>query len=1011
MRLRTKMKKVVVAVSFATLAISVGFLLYFNFSGSKDAYAAVSNDYRSITSGSWNSTSTWQRYNGSSWVAATSAPTSSHKTITIQSGHTVNVTANVTVDQVVIAAGGTVNINSGVTYTIANGTGTDLSVAGTLRNAGTVTLSSSSISYSSGGTYQHNYTTTAGVIPAASWSNGSTCEIIGYTTNTSAPTGMQSFKNFTWNCPSQTSTINLNGTLTTVNGDLSIVSTGSGELRISNNSSTINIGNDLLISGGNFGFSVAASQTSTVNISGNFNMSGGNFSAVNGNNSTANLNLSGDYIHSDGIITHGGNSATSVRFNFSKSGTQLFNSSSTSVLQNVDYVVNSGSILSMGENICYGRNFTLSSGAGIETASADGISASGSIGNVQSSGTRTFNSGADYTYNGTFAQVSGSGLPGTVRHLRINNSSGLSLDNSTIVTGVLTLSEGRISTGANTLHVSNTSTSAITGNSNTSYVIGNLRRSVLPTGNYSFPLGTNEYYELISSNLVLAVGFTSILATFVQTDPLLPAFPLNSIKSNNVEIDSMLNYGYWTLTPNSPITAGVHTVTLSEQGYSNSVGSKTLFFALSRPSTSSSWGLTGANIAVATPLSGGVATASTGGLLSFNHYAIGYGSILAFTNPTLISGSDGQVGAIYKFPNVCSEVDAWMEIVELAGGATLSSIDESSTGYNEAFQPFINIPGHSTASIQWRIRFKVAGTSTDTTLAKVQLTGVDVDGGGGIREFIEATYPTSYSLNSPTILTVTNSSGNYRAVSNFSTVSNIDTSARQAMYQMNYNNVNSFLYRTGAISTNSGSETRQTSLYFASFLTGNIALPISLTRFEAELREDRVFLVWTTASEIDNDYFTIERSSDGETFEELKRKRGAGNSTSVLNYSLYDESPLKGYSYYRLKQTDYDGKYSYSNIVKVKNGKLVMNSDLDIYSISPNPFSERFTVRYTIQQDSEVDFMLVNSAGKILASQRLYATKGFNDFDHEINGRLETGIYFVVLSNQEQKIVKKILKQ
>lgn len=1011
MRLRTKMKNVGITFSLLTLAISMGFLVYFNFSGSKDAYAAVSNDYRSIGSGAWSSTSTWQRYNGSSWVAATAAPSSSHKTITIQSGHIVDVTSNATVDQVVIDAGGTVNINSGVTLTLANGTGTDLSVSGTLRNAGTVTLSSSSISYLSGGTYQHNYTTTAGIIPTASWSTGSTCEIIGYTTNTATPTGMQSFQNFIWNCPSQAATINLNGTLTTVNGDLSIISTGGGELRISNNSSTINIGKDLAISGGIFGFSVAASQTSTVNVGANFMMTGGNLSAVNGNSSTANINLSGDYTHSDGIITHAGNAATIVRFNFVKSGTQVFNSTNTSVLQNVDYVVSNGSTLSLGESICYGRNFTLSSGGRVESGSADGITVTNPLGNIQSSGVRSFSTGADYTYNGTMAQVCGDGFPATVRHLRINNSAGLTLNSSAIITGVLTLTEGRISTGANTLHVSNTSTSAITGNSNTSYVIGNLRRSVLPTGNYAFPLGTNDYYELISSNLVVAVGFTSILATFENTQPLLEAFPLNSIKSNNVEIDSMLNYGYWTLTPNSPITAGVHTVTVSEQGYNNQVGSKTLFFALSRPSILSSWALIGANLASATPLIGGVATASTSGLLSFNHYAIGYGSILAFSNPTLISGSNGQLGAVYKFPNVCSDVDAWMEIMELAGGATLSSIDNNSTGYNEAFQPFINIPGNSTASIQWKIRFKIAGTSTDTTLAKVQLTGVDVDGGGGIREFIEATYPTSYSLNSPTILTVTNTSGNYRAVSNFTTVSSIDTAARQAMYQMNYRNVNSFLYRTGAISTNSSSETRQTSLYFASFLTGNIALPISLTSFQAELKEDRVFVEWTTASEVENDYFTVERSSDSENFDEVKRKKGAGNSTNVLNYSVYDESPLKGYSYYRLKQTDYDGKYSYSSIVTIKNGKVVIKSDLDVYSISPNPFSDRFTIGYTIQSDSPLDFMLVNSAGKIFARQKLEGHKGFNNFEFENSSRLETGIYFAVLSNEDQRVVKKVLKQ
>ena len=541
--------------------------------------------------------------------------------------------------------------------------------------------------------------------------------------------------------------------------------------------------------------------------------------------------------------------------------------------------------------------------------------------------------------------------------------------------------------------------------------IGNLRRSVLGTGGYEFPIGTDAFYELIRTDLTAVVGMTSLLATFTNANPLLASFPLTGIRPNNVEVDSMLNYGYWTLTPNSPITAGVHKVTLQEQGYTNKVGNKTQLFTLTRASVSAPWLYPGSNVLAATPLSGGIATGITSGLLSFNQYAIGYGTILVFSNPLLISGTAGQVGAVYKFPNVCSSVDAWIEIMESAGGATLSSIDDNTTGYNESFQPFINIPGNSTASIQWRIRFKVAGTSIDTILAKVQVTGVDVDGGGGIREFVEATMPTSYSLGSTTILTVTNTGGNYRAVSNFTTVASIDTTAKQAMYQMNYYNVNSFLYRTGAISTNSGSEIRQTSLYFASFLTGAIALPISLTYFRASCREQLVVVDWCTASEVENDYFTVERSADGSKFDAIQMKKGAGNSTNLKYYTVNDNSPLSGYSYYRLKQTDYDGKYSYSSIVSVKNGSSTSISNLEIKSISPNPFFDRLKIEYSFKDEGIANFMLVNTSGQIFDQRTLDPHDGLNvlELDNQID--LKPGMYFAVISTKDNRVVKKIYKE
>ncbi len=109
---------------------------------------------------------------------------------------------------------------------------------------------------------------------------------------------------------------------------------------------------------------------------------------------------------------------------------------------------------------------------------------------------------------------------------------------------------------------------------------------------------------------------------------------------------------------------------------------------------------------------------------------------------------------------------------------------------------------------------------------------------------------------------------------------------------------------------------------FSTFLNlgstyGNTSLPIELVSFEATAQEKEVALTWVTASELNNDYFTVERSADGSSWEVVLTKQGAGTTTQRTEYNALDSRPLAGLSYYRLKQTDFDGKFSYSSIQSV----------------------------------------------------------------------------------------------
>ena len=122
---------------------------------------------------------------------------------------------------------------------------------------------------------------------------------------------------------------------------------------------------------------------------------------------------------------------------------------------------------------------------------------------------------------------------------------------------------------------------------------------------------------------------------------------------------------------------------------------------------------------------------------------------------------------------------------------------------------------------------------------------------------------------------------------------------------------------------------------------GKNPLPIALLSFNAIPNGEIVDVNWETVTEINNNYFTVERSEDGQTFTELTTvpsKGNHGNSTSPLAYQVKDTEPINGISYYRLKQTDYNGNYKYFNIVDVS---FEGSTNIKIY---PNPTDGGFVV-------------------------------------------------------------------
>lgn len=385
------------------------------------AFASLSSDYfRSRQTGNWGTAGTWESsHNNSNWATATLSPTNTANTISVRNGHTVTVAASVSIDQTTIDSGGQVNVSSGQTLTIAAGAGTDLTVNGTLRsNSGTITTTGT-LAFGSGGLYQHNHATALSAIPSATWNSNSTCEVIGYTSASGDQTGLgQTFGNFTWNCPNQTTNISANEALDTVNGNLTISATNTGQFRLGNAGNTTTVGGNLVISGGTFNMSAGGALI--INLTGNFTMSGG-------------------------TLTESGTGSGTI--NFAKTGTQVLSITGSPTISNtINFTVNSGAILEFetASTVLSGSRgtFTASSGSTLIIKHASGIATTGATGCVQTTGTRTFSTGANYTYTGSTAQVTGAGLTGA-NNLTFSNTAGTTLSAAiTTIAGACTIESG-----------------------------------------------------------------------------------------------------------------------------------------------------------------------------------------------------------------------------------------------------------------------------------------------------------------------------------------------------------------------------------------------------------------------------------------------------------------------------------------------------------------------------------------------------------------------------------------
>jgi len=154
-------------------------------------------------------------------------------------------------------------------------------------------------------------------------------------------------------------------------------------------------------------------------------------------------------------------------------------------------------------------------------------------------------------------------------------------------------------------------------------------------------------------------------------------------------------------------------------------------------------------------------------------------------------------------------------------------------------------------------------------------------------------------------------------------------------------------------------------------------------------------LEWTTSTEVNNDYFTLEKSTDAQSFVETGIVDGAGNSYSNISYQFIDDGVTEQLNYYRLKQTDFDGQYSYSNIVALSG----MNSDSFYFSNSNN------ILYINGGNKSSKNLMIYSIQGQLLKEYHLNEDQEAQS----VNLNLSNGFYIVSLQIDGKVISKKIV--
>lgn len=181
-------------------------------------------------------------------------------------------------------------------------------------------------------------------------------------------------------------------------------------------------------------------------------------------------------------------------------------------------------------------------------------------------------------------------------------------------------------------------------------------------------------------------------------------------------------------------------------------------------------------------------------------------------------------------------------------------------------------------------------------------------------------------------------------------------------------------------------------------------LPVELLDFGAEICEEKnVCLDWVTATEVNNDYFQIERSVDGVNFSSIAKVKGAGTSMVTRFYSTKDVEPPQAIIYYRLKQVDFNGSFTYSNTVAVD------LTSIRILSLYPNPANGNVNIQLGSAITTSGTVKIYDLTGRVVMSRAVVVPWGESTMELDVSNLSKGGYHFTIQTRDQTLLQKQFL--
>jgi len=918
--------------------------------------ASAQNYFRSIATGNWNSVGTWQMSpDNITWGPASYTPTFSDFTVTIQSPNVVTITVAVTIDETVVNSGATLANSGAIIVTFNDGAGVDLIV---------------------NGTFTENSTSSITWTATASWLMGSFGTLIR-TQNTSSNFWQQRYSGGISTIPATANWI----LRKTGGGNPSITTTTGGaagafypNLIIENNNAGI--------------WNTATSSTFNGNTF---------FPTVKGN------------------WDIGGTGTSTVNFL-----NQHTNGTPTRVLGNV--IIRAGSILgNTGTGLEVSGNLTVN---GILTYT-------GAIAGLR---TIDFAGGSAQTFGGTgSASVYNMRMMKTANDLTLNF--GIKVDFALTLTAAGT--GGRIFTTATNL-LSIEDNAVATGASNTSHINGPVRK--IGDEAFTFPVGKNGYYRLIAMGIASgSAGGTFWTENFNSGCTSLCV--ANTYSGPN---------GAWTMTDlgpatqcGAPVTANTWYVSCAESGTGPG-------------SCGTTCGSTGSlhvgNISSSPSAPFFCPTGDCGA----SYDAGGYCGLLGSTpstatdkrveSPVINCSGQNSISITFNYMEFGDLTNdnatlwyyngsVWTQIDDMPKTACCGGVCDGSRQGQWASRA-VALPASANNNPNVKIAFRWVnnddGTGTDPSFAvdDVTLGTTPIGPDSYTAEYFRANPQVVYNnvLNAP--LNHISQCEYWTLVRNNGIQTRTVTLSWDTPNSCGVTNLSDLrvAYFNGGSWDDKGNGGTTGSLAAGTIITATAVnnfgpftlssvtllnpLPVYLLDFSATPQGNDVMLNWVTSSEINNDRFEVlsSNSSSGTNyFEDIGHVKGNGNSTAVHHYEFLDQRPgKKGTYYYRLRQVDFDGKTMLSNIVAVnfKNGKA-----LSLIGIIPNPYTDRTSVQMFVNERGILNEKIMDVFGRQISAQSFSVDKGVFSFDPEETISLSSGVYFVELIFNDERVVSRLVKE